>query len=74
MSDERYEMASRLAADITAKAEELSTAIYEAAKWGYDAKVRVLNARSINENTFIGAGKPSIIVRATIPFDIGRPL
>jgi len=69
--DARYELASRLAADIRDKAEQLSTAIYEASKYGYAAKVAVRNAQEVAPGVFLGTDKPAAVVQATIPFDIG---
>lgn len=74
MTDERFETASRLADDIRAKAEELSTAIYEASKMGYAAKVSIRNGVEISDGTFIGSARPSLVVKATIPFDIGNAI
>ncbi len=70
----RFEMASRLAADIAAKAEELSTAIYEASKYGYSAAVVVRNAVPItkgNGEIRCVGGERSVVIKATIAFDIG---
>lgn len=71
-ADERYELASRLANEIRIRAEELSTAIYEASKFGYHAKVKLSNAHPIGNGIFIGKGNTSLVVQATVTFDIGE--
>lgn len=68
MTDARYEAASALAETIRAKANELTTAIYEAKRMGYAAKVRVTNGDAVDDGAFVGIG---LIVKASISFDIG---
>ncbi len=71
-AEQRYELAEKLAREITIRAEELSTAIYEASKYGYHAKVKLSNAHPIGNGVFIGHGNTSLVVNATITFDIGE--
>lgn len=73
--DARYELASKLANEISIRAEELSTAIYEASKYGYRVSLRVRNVipieKSDSEIRLIGADK-SVDISATVNFDIGK--
>jgi hypothetical protein len=79
MSDDpRHERAKLLAADVRAKAEELSTAIYQARKEGYHCSLRVMNATAVDTGdhdddggAFIGAGRNSMVILATVAFDLG---
>lgn len=74
MSDARYEMASKLAADIRAKADELSSAIYEASRSGYRTSLRINNTILVSDTDgsirLIGNDKP-LTIYATVNFDIG---
>lgn len=71
MADERYEVASQLAADIRAKAEELSTAIYQARRMGYETVVKVNHGKPLDSRRFLGT---DIVVEATVDFHIGKAL
>lgn len=72
MADERYETARQYADNLRAKAEELSTAIYEARKMGYDTVIRVRGGFMHDENEkglrIVGVQN----VDASVSFDIGR--
>jgi hypothetical protein len=75
-SDARFERATELAAVIQAKADELSTAIYQAHRDGYRVSLCVANAVAVDvgdrDARFIGNGEAPVAVRATVAFDIGR--
>ena len=72
MVDERYEMASQYADNLRAKAEELSMAIHEARKMGYDTVVRIRGGFMQDENEkglrIVGVQN----IDASVAFDIGR--
>jgi hypothetical protein len=74
MTDPRYETAQQHAAVLRARAEELSTAIYEAGKMGYRVSICLRNVTLVDEQddrySFLGAKGTGI--DATISFDIGR--
>lgn len=72
-ADPRIQKASELGEAIFQAAEALDRAIYEANKWGYHAKVRVVGV-PIGDGCFIGHDKDRVTVRATVIFDIGRAI